>query len=62
MANLVLVGREGAATLYENGLAVVTVPDPEAAEEAVHYALLEHPAPSSLLLIGGGTNGSLARR
>jgi spermidine synthase len=58
--NLVLVGREGTDTLYENGLAVVTVPDPEAAEEAVHYALLEHPAPSSLLLIGGGTNGSLA--
>ncbi len=57
--NLVLAGREGSVTLYENGLAVATVPDPEAAEEAVHYALLQHPAPESLLLIGGGINGSL---
>jgi spermidine synthase len=58
--NLVLAGREGSATLYENGLAVITVPDPQAAEEAVHYALLQHPSPESLLLIGGGINGSLA--
>jgi spermidine synthase len=58
--NLVLATREGSATLYENGLVVATVPDPEAAEEAVHYALLQHPAPESLLLIGGGVNGSLA--
>jgi spermidine synthase len=27
----------------------------------VHYALLEHPSPRSLLLIGGGVNGSLAQ-
>jgi hypothetical protein len=39
---------------------MVTVPDVAAAEEAVHYALLEHPSPGSLLLIGGGINGSLA--
>jgi spermidine synthase len=58
--NLVLAGREGSTTLYENGLAVATLPDPEAAEEAVHYALLQHPAPERLLLIGGGMNGSLA--
>ncbi len=58
--NLVLAGQEGSTTLYENGLAVATVPDPEAAEEAVHYALLQHPAPGSLLLIGGGMNGSFS--
>lgn len=58
--SLVVAGREGSATLYENGLPLVTAPDPEEAEEAVHYALLEHPAPQSLLLIGGGVNGSLA--
>jgi spermidine synthase len=34
-------------------------PDPATAEESVHYALLEHPAPRSLLLIGGGAGGSL---
>ena len=38
----------------------MTVPDPAAAEEAVHFALLEHPDPRRLLLIGGGVNGSVA--
>ncbi|MBZ5515885.1 MAG: fused MFS/spermidine synthase [Acidobacteriia bacterium] len=57
--NLVIVDTEGTRSLYENGLVVATVPDAEAAEEAVHFALLEHPAPKRLLLIGGGINGSL---
>ncbi|MFB3779025.1 MAG: fused MFS/spermidine synthase [Bryobacteraceae bacterium] len=57
--NLVLASHEGGTTLYENGLAVATVPDLQAAEEAVHYALLQHPAPEAVLLIGGGVNGSL---
>jgi len=47
-------------SLFENGLIVMTVPDRAAAEEAVHFALLEHPEPRSLLLIGGGVNGSVA--
>ncbi len=58
--NLAVVGLEGAGTVYENGLVLFTVPDPEAAEEAVHYALLQHPAPRRVLLIGGGVNGSAA--
>ncbi len=58
--NLVLAGREGSRTLYENGLPVFTVPGLEAAEKAVHYALLEHAAPRTLLLIGGGAGGSAA--
>ena len=58
--NLAVVRTEGARSLYENGLNLFNVPDPAAAEEAVHYALLEHPSPRSLLLIGGGVNGSLA--
>ena len=59
--NLAVVRSEGASSLYENGLNLFNVPDPAAAEEAVHYALLEHPSPGSLLLIGGGVNGSLAQ-
>jgi spermidine synthase len=59
--NVAVIANEGSGTIYENGLAVATVPDPAAAEEAVHYALLEHPAPRSLLLVGGGVNGSLAQ-
>jgi spermidine synthase len=57
--NLAVVATEGSRSIYENGLVVSTVPDPAAAEEAVHYALLEHPSPHRLLLIGGGINGSI---
>jgi spermidine synthase len=59
--NLVIAKTEGSASLYENGLVLFDVPNPAAAEEAVHFALLEHPEPRSLLLIGGGVNGSLAQ-
>jgi spermidine synthase len=58
--NIVLAGREGSLSLYENGLPVFTAPGPEAAEKAVHYALLEHAAPKTLLLIGGGAGGGAA--
>ena len=59
--NLAVVDTEGMRTLYENGLVAFNVPDPAAAEEAVHFALLEHPNPTSLLLIGGGLNGSVSQ-
>ena len=57
--NLAVVGTEGSRSVYENGVVLFNVPDPAAAEETVHYALLEHPSPRSLLLIGGGFNGSI---
>ena len=55
-------GRSGNAirSLYENGAILANAPDPAAAEDAVHYALLEHPAPRRVLLIGGGVNGAVA--
>jgi spermidine synthase len=59
--NLAVVQTGGTRTLFENGLVSFNVPEPAAAEEAVHFALLQHPAPKSLLLIGGGLNGSLAQ-
>ena len=59
--NLVVTETEGMRTLYENGLVAFNVPDPAAAEEAVHFALLQHPHPTSLLLIGGGLNGSVSQ-
>src|SRR5271157_5683076 len=58
--NLAVVQTESNRTLLENGLVLFTVPDPQAAEESVHYALLQHPAPRTVLLIGGGLNGSVA--
>ena len=48
-------------SIYDNGIILANAPDESAAEEAVHYALLEHPAPRRLLLIGGGVNGSIAQ-
>jgi spermidine synthase len=48
-------------SIYDNGIILASAPDESAAEEAVHYALLEHPAPRHLLLIGGGVNGSIAQ-
>ncbi len=59
--NLALVATSESRSLFENGLRVLTVPDPSAAEESVHFALLEHTAPRSVLLIGGGINGSVAQ-
>ena len=45
-------------SMYSNGAILANAPDPAAAEEAVDYALLEHAAPRSILLIGGGVNGA----
>jgi len=57
--NLTVTQALGSRTLYVNGLVSFTFPDPESAEESVHLALLQHPRPQRLLLIGGGLNGSL---
>ncbi len=57
--NITVIGTEGARSVYENGVNLFNAPDPAAAEEAVHFALLEHPAPRALLLIGGAASGSL---
>jgi spermidine synthase len=57
--NLTVVENEDSRTLFINSLAAFTSPDEEAAEESVHFALLQHPNPEGLLLIGAGFNGSL---
>jgi spermidine synthase len=59
--NLAVLEAGGSRSLFENGLVMFHVPDPAAAEEAVHFALLQHPSPTRLLLIGGGVSGSLAQ-
>lgn len=48
-------------TFYQNGLMLFSYPDDFSAEEAVHFALLEHSHPRSLLLIGGGVGGALSQ-
>jgi spermidine synthase len=59
--NLAITETGNIRSLYQNGLILASAPDESAAEEAVHYALLEHPAPRRVLLIGGGVNGSIGQ-
>lgn len=57
--NLAVTQTGDTKTFYQSGLVLFTVPDLEAAEEAVHYALLQHESPKHVLMIGGGLNGGL---
>jgi len=57
--NVTYIEREGQRALYENGLLIASHPDQFSAEEAVHFALLEHAKPKRVLLIGGGASGSV---
>lgn len=59
--NLTAVSAEGQISFYENGLWMFTHPDLLTAEESVHFALLEHPEPKKILLVGGGISSSLAQ-
>jgi len=55
--NIVVTKRGGLYSFFNNGLHLYSVPDRQFAEEAVHFALLEHPYPENVLLVGGGAGG-----
>jgi spermidine synthase len=59
--NLVVIETGNIRSIYDNGVILGNAPDQNAAEEAVHYALLEHPAPRQVLLIGGAVSGGIAQ-
>jgi len=59
-SNLTVSETGNIRSIYSNGSILANAPDKAAAEEAVHYALLEHPMPRRVLMIGGGINGSIA--
>jgi spermidine synthase len=46
-------------SFLDNGVLLASAPDPQTAEESVHFVLLEHPHPQNVLLIGGGDAGLL---
>lgn len=56
---LTVIDAGGMHSIYDNGSLIANVPDEAAAEESVHFALLEHPAPRQVLLFGGGVTGSI---
>ncbi|WP_456443614.1 fused MFS/spermidine synthase [Caldithrix abyssi] len=58
-SELVLTRLDHSFTLYQDGVPLFTIPDPQTAEETVHYALLLHDQPQTVLLIGGGFSGAL---
>jgi spermidine synthase len=47
-------------SLYSDGFRVYSSPDPAAAEEAVHFAMLQNPSAHRILLVGGGAGGGIA--
>ena len=55
---LSVVSRAGQTAFFENNLLVFDSQS-TSAELTVHIALLSHPAPQSVLLVGGGVDGSL---
>lgn len=57
--NIAVTKLEETYSFYENGMLMYTHPDLMYAEESVHFALLEHPKPEKVLLIGGNAAGSL---
>ena len=59
--HIAVVARGSERSFFENGLWNFTVPDLLSAEESVHYALLQHPRPERVLLLGAGVSGSLAQ-
>ncbi|MBC7187116.1 MAG: fused MFS/spermidine synthase [Calditrichaeota bacterium] len=58
-ANVAVVKADESVSFFENGLISFTYPDPEAAENLVQLALLQHPRPERVLLVGGGLGGGL---
>jgi spermidine synthase len=50
--NLAFLSDSGQFSLFSNGLWLFSSPDPQNAEPAAHLALLEHPDPKNVLIIG----------
>jgi len=55
--NVTVTSRDGQTNFYENGLLLFSSQDPISREEAVHYAMAQHPHPRYVLLISGGFAG-----
>jgi spermidine synthase len=58
--NIVVTETAGQKNFYENGIPLFASNDPIEAEEAVHYALLQHPHPVKVLLVSGGISGQIS--
>ncbi|MEW6670599.1 MAG: hypothetical protein AB1427_02795 [Thermodesulfobacteriota bacterium] len=57
--NIALVRKNQQLSVFSNGLWLFSASDPQSAENAVHLALLQHPRPETILLLGGAAAGLL---
>jgi spermidine synthase len=55
--NLAALSANGQYSQFSNGLWQFSFPDPQSLENAVHPALLQHPSPKSVLVLGGAAAG-----
>jgi spermidine synthase len=55
--NVALTGEKNQYSFFANGLWLFSTPDLPSREHAVHPALLQHPDPKTVLLLGGGIAG-----
>ncbi len=58
-AELCLTRNRETVSAYSGGARLFSYPDMETAGESVHIPLLAHPAPESVLMIGGGPGGGV---
>ena len=57
--NIALLKKEDQLSVFTNGLWLFSDPDRLSAEFGAHLALLQHPRPTSVLVLGGGVAGLL---
>jgi spermidine synthase len=56
--NLTITKQGNQKNFFENNVLLFSTNDPTTNEEAVHYAMIQHPDPKTVLLIGGGITGT----
>ena len=57
--NIAVLKKEAQVSVFTNGLWLFSEPDRLSAEHGTHLALLQHPNPKTILLVGGGIAGLL---
>lgn len=57
--NLTVLKKDEQYTLLENNSIFITYPDAESAEEKVHFAMVQHQNPKTILILGGSALESL---
>ncbi len=57
--NLAVTKQADQMNFYENNMLLFSTNDVVASEEAVHYAMVQHDGPRSVLLISGGISGTM---